>query len=107
MTNEASEQNGSTNIESRPNRNNWKEGHAKKKKMTYQEQKDFETIESDITALEEKLEQLEEQMIQASSDFVKLNQLTQEKEETQSVLDEKMERWIYLEELASELGISD
>lgn len=96
----------STHIESRPNRNNWKEGHAKKKKMTYQEQKDFQTIESEIAALEEKIDQLEEQMMQASSDFVKLNQLTQEKEETQTRLDEKIERWMYLEELASELGIT-
>lgn len=97
----------STSVESRPNRNNWKEGHTKKKKMTYQEQKDFETIESEIETLEKKIHQLEEQMLQASSDFVKLNELTREKEETQTVLDEKLERWMYLEDLAGELGISD
>lgn len=91
--------------ESRPNRNNWKEGQAKKKKMSYQEQKDFQTIETDIAALEEKINGLDQQILQAASDFVKLNQLTQEKDALETELEEKMDRWMYLEELASELGI--
>lgn len=91
--------------ESRPNRNNWKEGQAKKKKMSYQEQKDFQTIETDIATLEEKINGLDQQILQAASDFVKLNQLTQEKDALETELEEKMDRWMYLEELASELGI--
>ena len=89
----------------RVNHSNWKDGQVKKKKMTYQEQKDFENIEAEIAELEEKAESLEQQILQAASDFVKLNQLTQEKETLDVLLEEKMERWMYLENLAEELGI--
>lgn len=87
------------------NRNNWKDGQTKKKKMTYQEQKDFETIEDDIAAIEERLEQIDTEMGQAASDFVKLGKLSEEKENLSQELEQKMDRWMYLEELAQELGI--
>ncbi len=87
------------------NRSNWKEGQTKKKKMTYQEQKDFETIEQDIADLENRLEQIDQEMGQAASDFVRLEKLSTEKDSLSEKLDEKMERWMYLEELAQELGI--
>ena len=74
-----------------------------KLKFTYQEQKDYETIESDIAALEEKIETLETEMAAASTDFVKLNQLMAEKEEAEKKLEEKMDRWMYLEELAARI----
>ncbi len=90
----------------RPNRNNWKEGQTKKKKMSYQEQKDFATIEEDIAKLEEAIEATEADILRASSDFVKLNELTAKKEYLETQLEEKMDRWMYLEELASELGVS-
>ncbi len=90
----------------RPNRNNWKDGQAKKKKMSYQEQKDFETIEEDIARLEEAIEATESGILKASRDFVKLGELTAQKEELEKELEEKMDRWMYLEELASELGIT-
>ena len=72
-----------------------------KLKFTYQEQRDYETIENDIAQLEEKIELLESQMTEAATDFVKLNQLMAEKEEAESKLEEKMDRWMYLEELAA------
>ena len=87
------------------NRNNWKDGQTKKKKMTYQEQKDFETIEDDIAAIEGRLEEIDTEMGQASSDFVKLGKLSEEKENLSRELEQKMDRWMYLEELAQELGI--
>ena len=71
-----------------------------KLKFTYQEQRDYETIENDIAQLEEKIELLESQMAETATDFVKLNQLMVEKEETESKLEEKMDRWMYLEDLA-------
>lgn len=71
-----------------------------KLKFTYQEQKDYETIESDIAALEEKIEKLESEMAAVSTDFVKLNQIMADKEAAESLLEEKMDRWMYLEELA-------
>ena len=75
-----------------------------KLKFTYQEQRDYETIESDIAALEEKIETLDKEMTTVSTDFVKLNQLVAEKEETEKLLEEKMDRWMYLEELAAKIA---
>ena len=75
-----------------------------KLKFTYQEQKDYETIESDIAALEEKIEKLENEMAAVSTDFVKLNQIVADKEAAESLLEEKMDRWMYLEELAAKIA---
>ena len=75
-----------------------------KLKFTYQEQKDYEVIESEIAALEEKIEQFEADMAAASTDFVKLNQLVSEKEEAEKQLEVKMDRWMYLEELAARIA---
>lgn len=83
---------------------NWKSGQVKKLKFTYQEQKDYETIEGDIAALEEKIELLERQMETASTDFVKLNQIMADKEAAETLLEEKMDRWMYLEELAARIA---
>ena len=54
--------------------------------------------------LEEKLEEIDAKMQKFTSDFVKLNELTKEKEETEQQLEEKMERWDYLEELAQKIA---
>ena len=83
---------------------NWKSGQKRKLKFTYQEQKDYETIESDIAALEEKIEKLESEMAAVSTDFVKLNQIMADKEAAESLLEEKMDRWMYLEELAARIA---
>ena len=82
---------------------NWKNGQKRKLKFTYQEQKDYETIEADIAALEGKVEKLDKEMETASTDFVKLNQLVTEKETTEKLLEEKMDRWMYLEDLATRI----
>ncbi len=81
----------------------WKEGQKKKLRFTYQEQKDYETIESEIAKLEAFLEEIEQKIPQAARDFVKLNELTKQKEEAESALEKKMERWMYLEELAARI----
>ena len=82
----------------------WNADRVRKLKFTYQEQRDYETIENDIAQLEEKIELLESQMAEAATDFVKLNQLVAEKEEAESKLEEKMDRWMYLEELAARIA---
>ena len=73
-------------------------------KFTYQEQRDYETIESEIAALEEKIDMLDQEMAAASTDFVKLNQLVTEKEEAENLLEERMDRWMYLEDLAARIA---
>ena len=75
----------------------------KKLKFTYKEQKDYETIEGDIAKLEEKIEELESSMSSFASDFVKLNQIVKEKEEAEALLEEKMDRWMYLEDLKAQI----
>lgn len=81
-----------------------KKGRVKKLKFTYQEQKDYETIEQDIADLEDRIVFIEEQILSASRDFVKLNELTKEKEATEELLNEKMDRWMYLEDLATRIA---
>ena len=75
-----------------------------KLKFTYKEQKDYETIEGEIAALEEKIAALEKDIEASAHDFVKLNQLMVGKEEAEAALEEKMERWMYLEELAAKIA---
>lgn len=75
----------------------------KKLKFSYKEQRDYETIEEEIAELEEKIEQLENSMGNFSSDFVKLNEIIKEKEAAEALLEEKMDRWMYLEDLKAKI----
>jgi len=92
--------------QSQPNRKNWKEGQPQEKKLkfTYKEQREWETIEETIAALEEEVAELEGGILQAASDYSRLNRLMQEKEEKEAQLEEKMDRWMYLNELAEQIG---
>lgn len=74
-----------------------------KLKFSYKEQREYETIEDDIAALEEKIETLDADMASNASDFVKLNALSKEKEEAEAALEEKMDRWMYLQDLAERI----
>lgn len=73
-------------------------------KLSYKEQKEYETIEDEIAALEEKIEQADADILKFSRDFVKLNELTKEKEILKQQLEEKMDRWMYLEELVAQIN---
>lgn len=78
-----------------------------KLKFSYKEQKEYESIEDEITALEEKIEKLETDMAEHASDFVKLNALAKDKEAAEQLLEEKMDRWMYLQELAEKIAGQD
>lgn len=82
----------------------FRKNHEQKLKFTYQEQRDYETIEGEIAALEEKIDLLEKEMATVSTDFVKLNQIVTDKEAAEKLLEEKMDRWMYLEELAAKIA---
>lgn len=75
-----------------------------KLKFSYKEQREYESIEDEIAALEEKIEKLENTMAENASDFVKLNELAKDKEGAEKLLEEKMERWMYLQELAEKIA---
>lgn len=70
----------------------------KKKKLTWSEQKEWETIEDDIAALEEKMSQIEADMVENGADFGKLSDLQRELDATNTALEEKMMRWEELSE---------
>ena len=74
--------------------------HEKRLKFSYKEQKEYETIDDDIAALEDRLEKIEKEYVQFSRDFVKLGELEKEKAQKEQALEEKLERWEYLNELA-------
>lgn len=79
-------------------KNSWKQP-GTKLKFSYKEHKEYESIEGEIAGLEEKIESLEKEILGAATDFVKLNELTKEKEAAEQELEEKMDRWMYLEDL--------
>ena len=73
-----------------------------KKKLTYMEQKEWQTIEEDITLLEEKIATLAEEMNHQGADFTKLQELQKQISESEKILEDKMQRWEYLSEFATE-----
>lgn len=83
-------------------KNSWKQP-SLRLKFTYKEQREYETIEDEIAALEEKMEALDGEILASATDFVKLNRLTGEKDEAERLLEEKMDRWMYLEDLKARI----
>lgn len=77
---------------------------TQKIKFTYQEAKEYDTIESDITALETQIQQCDLDMAANSTNFTKLNELNQQKEQLEQQLSEKMERWEYLMNKAEQIA---
>lgn len=75
----------------------------KKLKFSYNEQREYETIEDDIAKLEEKIEKLDGEIVKNATNSVKLRELMEGKEETETLLMEKMDRWEYLEDLAKKI----
>lgn len=82
---------------------NYKKPRQQKLRFTFIEKKEYETIEDEIEKLELHLEELEDQTLKASHDFIKLNELMEEKTKTEQELEYKMERWEYLNDLAEKI----
>lgn len=83
----------------------WKKNHNQsvKLKFTYKEQKEYETIDDDIAALEEKIEQLDKDMAANATNSGKLLELSNQKVSAEAELEEKMDRWVYLNDLAEKI----
>ena len=71
---------------------------AEKKKLSYMEQKEWETIEDEIAELEKKISLLQEEMNHQGDNFTRLQELQNDVSETEAQLEEKMARWEYLSE---------
>lgn len=76
----------------------------RKPRFSYKEQREYDTIESEVSELEDKISNLEKEIESNATDFVKLGELTKEKEQAEALLEEKMDRWVYLEELAEKIA---
>lgn len=87
------------------NKNNWKEtsGAQKKLRLSYKEQREWETIEGDIAGLEEAIAALETEIEKSASNYTRLNELMKEKTEKEAQLEEKMDRWMYLTDLVEQI----
>lgn len=88
--------------EKKSSRKTW--GGTKKLRFTFQEQRDWEVIEGEIEVLEQAITALDQQMEEAASDFIKLRELMEEKERQEEILEKKMERWMYLNDLAEKIA---
>ena len=75
------------------------------KKMSYKDKLEYDNIEGKITAKEKELQVVTDQINKAGSDFTKLQELTALQQELEKELEELMERWEYLTNLAEELGV--
>ena len=76
----------------------------KKLKFSYREQREFESIDEDIAALEQQIQETETQLGACTSDYVKLQELSEKKSALEAQLEEKMERWVYLNDLAERIA---
>ena len=76
----------------------------KKLKFSYREQREFESIDEDIAALEQQIQETEAQLGGCTSDYVKLQELSEKKSALETQLEEKMERWVYLNNLAERIA---
>lgn len=77
---------------------------SQKLKFSYKEQREFDTIDSEMEQLNHKLEQIEQEITAAAQDYVKLQKLMADKQELEQQLEEKTERWFYLNELAEKIA---
>ena len=81
----------------------WKQNRTTKLKFSFKEQREYETIDEDIAKLEAKIEKLDADIMANATNSGKLNELTKEKEEAEALLEEKMDRWVYLNDLAERI----
>jgi ATP-binding cassette subfamily F protein uup len=80
----------------------WKQ-RSNKPKFTYQEQKEYELIDEVIADLEVRIGETGEAITKAATDYSRLNELMKQKEELEKALEEKLERWVYLNDLAEQI----
>ena len=90
--------------ENKPSKNDWKQNRKEKLKFSYKEEREFETIDEDIEKLEEKIASLEADMMKNATNSGKLREIVEEKEKAEKALEEKMDRWVYLNDLAERIA---
>ena len=83
----------------------WKQGQNRQEKLkfSYKEEREYATIDDDIAKLEEKIAKLENDMMANATNSVKLREIMADKEAAEQQLEEKMDRWVYLNDLAEKI----
>ena len=89
---------------SRSTTKDWKQNRPVKLKFTYKEQREYETIDDEIAKLEAKVSALDADILANATNSGKLNELTKEKTQAEQELEEKMDRWVYLNDLAEKIA---
>ena len=79
----------------------------KKLKFSYKEQREFDTIDDDIAALEEQIAQVQAEQAAKATDYVALQELQEKQAQLEAALEEKMERWVYLNDLAEQIDAQE
>ena len=75
----------------------------KKLKFSYKEEREFAVIDDEIAGLEEQIARCEEEQNRCGSDYVKLQEIQAQQSDLEKLLEEKMERWVYLTELKEKI----
>ena len=79
----------------------------RKLRFSYQEQREYDTIDADIASLEEQIAETDGESGRCSSDYVKLQELAEKKADLEQQLEAKMERWVYLNDLAERIAAGE
>ena len=91
-----------TKPKEKTDKKSWKQKDTRLR-FSYKEQREYETIDEDIERLEEKIASVGQQMEENASQYKKLAELTEEKSKLEEQLNGKMERWVYLNDLAEKI----
>ena len=76
-------------------------------KFSFKEQREYEQIDGEIAALEAQIAQTDQEIQGSGSDYVRLQELTEQRTQLDAQLNEKMERWVYLNDLAERIQQSE
>lgn len=97
-------QNENKNEEKKPKNNTTRETKPQKAKFSFNEKREYETIDTTISEIEKNIEKTEIEIEKNASNYSELERLTHEKEDLEKLLEEKMERWMYLNDLAEKIN---
>lgn len=97
-------QNENKNEEKKPKNNTTREAKPQKAKFSFNEKREYETIDTTISEIEKNIEKTEIEIEKNASNYSELERLTHEKEDLEKLLEEKMERWMYLNDLAEKIN---
>ena len=89
--------------EKKNNAKEWKQNQPAKLKFSFKEQREYDMIDDEIATLEEKIEKLDVAIMENATNSAKLSELMEEKSEAEAQLEEKMDRWVYLNDLAEKI----